>query len=72
MNATPHADHLLTPGDVAEIYRVTSKTVSHWADAGRLPSVRTPGGHHRFREADVQALLDGERIRAAAIAILSA
>ena len=65
MNATPHADHLLllTPGEVAEIFRVTPKTVSHWADAGRLPCVRTPGGHHRFREADVQALLSEETDR---------
>ena len=60
MNATPHAGHLLTPGEVAEIFRVTPKTVSHWADAGRLPCVRTPGGHRRFRESEVHALLDGE------------
>lgn len=47
---------LWTPGEVATLFRVDPKTVSRWALAGLLPSLRTPGGHHRFRDADVRAL----------------
>ena len=51
------ADELLTPGDVAELFGVGLTTVARWADNGRLDSIRTPGGHRRFRRADVDALL---------------
>jgi excisionase family DNA binding protein len=47
---------LLTPGEVARLFRVDPKTVSRWARDGRIPSIRTPGGHRRFRTADIQAL----------------
>jgi excisionase family DNA binding protein len=49
---------LLTPGEVAVIFRVDPKTVTRWAAAGRIGSIRTPGGHRRFREHEVRALLD--------------
>jgi excisionase family DNA binding protein len=48
---------LLTPGEVARLFRVDPKTVTRWAAQGRLPSIRTPGGHRRFRAADVHKLL---------------
>jgi excisionase family DNA binding protein len=51
------ADELLTPGEVAELFRVGPSTVARWADTGYLASIRTPGGHRRFRRADVDALL---------------
>jgi excisionase family DNA binding protein len=51
------ADPLLTPAEVAAIFRVDPKTVTRWAATGRLRSLRTPGGHRRFRESDVRALL---------------
>jgi excisionase family DNA binding protein len=57
---TPRADRMLTPGEVAAIFRVDPKTVTRWAAAGRISSVRTPGGHRRFRESEIRALLDGE------------
>ncbi len=50
---------LLTPGEVAKIFRVDPKTVTRWAKAGKLPSVETPGGHSRFWAADVQRMLEG-------------
>ncbi|HZG96188.1 MAG TPA: BldC family transcriptional regulator [Mycobacteriales bacterium] len=53
-------DRLMTPGEVATLFRVDPKTVSRWAIAGRIPSVRTPGGHRRFRESDVRSLLRGD------------
>ena len=51
---------LLTPGEVASLLRVDPKTVTRWAAAGRLRSVRTPGGHRRFFGADVIRILQGE------------
>jgi len=53
-------DALLTPSEVAALFRVDPKTVTRWAASGRLASIRTPGGHRRFREPEVRALLAGE------------
>lgn len=50
-------DQLLTPGEVAALFRVDPKTVTRWATAGRIGSIRTPGGHRRFRESEVRTLL---------------
>ncbi len=55
-------DRLLTPGEVAALFRVDPKTVTRWAAAGRIGSIRTPGGHRRFRESEVRALLAGETV----------
>lgn len=52
-----HAEPLLTPAEVAVMFRVDPKTVTRWAKAGRISSVRTLGGHRRYREAEVRALL---------------
>jgi excisionase family DNA binding protein len=57
MLASAEEDPLLTPGEVATVCRVDPKTVTRWAAAGRLPSVRTPGNHRRFRKSDVDAML---------------
>lgn len=51
------AGALLSSGDVAAAFGVDRKTVHRWATSGRLPSAKTPGGHHRFRQSDVDALL---------------
>ena len=48
---------LLTPAEVASLFRVDPKTVTRWAKAGKLSSIRTLGGHRRYREAEVKALL---------------
>ncbi len=58
--AVDTGDRLLTPGEVAALFRVDPKTVTRWAAAGRIGSIRTPGGHRRFRESEVRALLEGE------------
>ncbi|MHA6801440.1 BldC family transcriptional regulator [Bounagaea algeriensis] len=50
-------EQLLTPGEVAAMFRVDPKTVTRWATAGRIGSIRTPGGHRRFRESEVRTLL---------------
>ncbi len=49
---------LLTPREVARMFRVDPKTVSRWAIAGRISAIRTPGGHRRFRESEVRMLLE--------------
>lgn len=48
---------LLTPSEVAALFRVDPKTVTRWAKAGKIGSIRTLGGHRRFRETEVRALL---------------
>jgi excisionase family DNA binding protein len=48
---------LLTPSEVASLFRVDPKTVTRWAKAGKLTSIRTLGGHRRYKESEVKALL---------------
>jgi len=55
---SPEAEHLLTPAEVAALFRVDPKTVTRWAKAGKLTSIRTLGGHRRYRSSEVHALLD--------------
>jgi excisionase family DNA binding protein len=55
-------DDLLTPAEVAALWGVDVKTVTRWAQAGKLSSVRTLGGHRRYREIEVRALLNGSRV----------
>lgn len=56
----PKTDTLLTAEEVAEIYRVKRKTVWTWGRSGRIARVPTPGGHYRYRESEVRALMAGE------------
>jgi excisionase family DNA binding protein len=48
---------LLTPSEVAALFRVDPKTVTRWAKSGKLTSIRTLGGHRRYKESEVKALL---------------
>ena len=48
---------LLTPSEVASLFRVDPKTVTRWAKSGKLTSIRTLGGHRRYKESEVKALL---------------
>ena len=54
-----NSDHevLLTPAEVATLFRVDPKTVTRWAKSGKLTSIRTLGGHRRYKESEVKALL---------------
>ena len=51
-------DPLLTPAEVAVLFRVNPKTVSRWARSGKLTSIRTLGGHRRFRASEVRMLVE--------------
>ncbi len=54
-------DVLLTPAEVAALFRVDPKTVTRWAKAGKLSSIRTLGGHRRYRADEVRRYLEGAR-----------
>jgi excisionase family DNA binding protein len=59
--ARPRADAeaLLTPSEVATLFRVDPRTVTRWAKAGKLTSIRTLGGHRRYRASEVRSLFEG-------------
>jgi excisionase family DNA binding protein len=46
----------LHPAEVADILHVSPKTVSRWAKDGRLPFLKTLGGHRRYPEAEIRQL----------------
>lgn len=50
---------LMTPAEVATVFRVDPKTVTRWAKDGKLRSVRTLGGHRRYSTSEVMGLLHG-------------
>ena len=50
-------DRLLTPSEVAQMFRVNPKTVTRWARAGKLTAIRTLGGHRRFRASEIERCL---------------
>lgn len=54
---TAAPDKLLTPSEVAQLFRVNPKTVTRWARAGKLTAIRTLGGHRRFRASEVDRAL---------------
>ena len=54
-----NSDELMTPSEVAQLFRVDAKTVSRWAQEGKLPFIRTLGGHRRYPRDEVMRLLDG-------------
>ena len=53
-----HADALLTPAEVAALFRVNPKTVTRWARAGKITAIRTLGGHRRFRASEIRRCLE--------------
>src|SRR5674476_1061610 len=61
-NHSVEGDALLTPAEVAALFRVDPKTVTRWARAGKAPSPGPAGGQRRFRESEVRALLGGDGI----------
>ncbi len=57
----PEPERLLTPREVAQILRVDPRTTVRWANQGLIDSIKTLGGHRRYRESDIQAILRGEQ-----------
>ena len=50
-------EELLTPSEVAAMFRVNPKTVTRWARAGRISYIKTLGGHRRFKASEIRLLL---------------
>jgi excisionase family DNA binding protein len=57
--ASNSKQELMTPAEVAALFRVDPKTVTRWAQAGKLQAVRTLGGHRRYLRSEVEQLLTG-------------
>ncbi len=55
---TLYGPDLMTPGEVAVLFGVNVKTVTRWANAGRLTCTRTPGNTRRYHKAGIEALLN--------------
>lgn len=61
VNVTQTDQELLTPAEVAKLFRVDPKTVTRWAKSGKLSSIKTLGGHRRYRAVEVRTLLQGQQ-----------
>ena len=60
----PSTATFLYPAEVAALLHVSPKTISRWAKNGKLPFLRTLGGHRRYPEHEIRELaasLVGER-----------
>ena len=55
------ASEWLTLGQAARYLGVAQSTVRKWSDGGRLSAFYTPGGHRRFRRADLDSFLGSSR-----------
>ena len=64
--AVPNPPSYLHTAEVADILHVSPKTVSRWAKEGKLPFLKTLGGHHRYPEAEIRDLAEGLREEATA------
>ena len=51
------SEELLTPAEVASMFRVNPKTVTRWARAGRISYIKTLGGHRRFKASEIRRLV---------------
>lgn len=60
--STAEDNALLTPAEVAALFRVNAKTVTRWARAGKIATVRTLGGHRRFRRDEIEAQLRAQSL----------
>ncbi|MFI6575022.1 BldC family transcriptional regulator [Nocardiopsis sp. NPDC050513] len=53
----PETRQTLTPAAVATLFRVSPTTVTRWANQGKIPAFRTPGGHRRFLRQDIDSAM---------------
>lgn len=56
--STEEEERLYWTNDVAEMFQVSPRTVERWAKTGKIKCVKTPGGHRRFKESTIKALLE--------------
>ncbi|HUK93888.1 MAG TPA: response regulator [Gaiellaceae bacterium] len=48
----------LTLGQAAKYLGIAQSTIRRWSDEGRVPAFYTPGGHRRYRQADLDRFLE--------------
>ena len=60
--ATDPPSYLHT-AEVAATLHVSPKTVSRWAKEGKLPFLKTLGGHRRYPAAEISQLADDLHVR---------
>ena len=58
MDENSQPEQLLTPSEVAAMFRVNPKTVTRWARAGKISAIRTLGGHRRFKASEIRKYLE--------------
>jgi excisionase family DNA binding protein len=63
--AAPDLPRYLHPAEVADILHVSPKTVSRWAKEGKLPFLKTLGGHRRYPAAEIRQLAEELQVRPA-------
>lgn len=57
-------EQLLTSSEVCDYFKIAAATLGRWRQAGKIIALKTPGGKLRFRESDVQKVLEEEAIPA--------
>ena len=61
--AAPDLPRYLHPAEVADLLHVSPKTVSRWAKDGKLPFLKTLGGHRRYPAAEIRQLANQLQVR---------
>lgn len=56
MKQEPQDSPLMTASEVAKAFNCDPRTITRWAKAGKLDTIRTLGGHRRYRRTQVEAL----------------
>lgn len=55
-------ERLLTSEETCDYFKIAPTTLWRWRQAGKITTLRTPGGKVRFRESDVLKVLEEERV----------
>jgi len=58
----PELPRYLQAAEVADLLQVSPKTVSRWAKEGKLPFLKTLGGHRRYPAAEIRQLANELRV----------
>jgi excisionase family DNA binding protein len=62
-NTTADTRNHFRTAEVADILHVSPKTVSRWAKEGKLPFLRTLGGHRRYPAVEIRQLAEELQVR---------
>ena len=65
MPPMPNQLPLLKPREAAAMLGISYPTVKQWILSGKLPTVQTPGGHHRIEQSALRPFLKEDTARPA-------